>query len=99
MRVTDVKYTPINSKNSVVGMASITLNDEFVVTGLKVIAGKFNPFVSFPQNKGKDDKYYDICFPVTSELRSEINNAVLSAAGLTGNSSGKGSKKEEDDFF
>lgn len=95
MRVTDVKYTPLNTKNTVVGMASITLNDEFVVTGLKVIAGKFNPFVAFPQNKGKDDKYYDICFPVTSELRSEITKAVLNAAGLDG----KSVKKEEDDFF
>ena len=40
-------------------------------------------FVNMPQQKGVDEKgntqYYDIAFPLTSELRTAISEAVIGA--------------------
>lgn len=69
------------SKNNYLGMASITLNDEFLVTGVRLMrGGKNGCFVAMPSRKGKDNQYYDVCFPVSKELRAEITEAVLSTA-------------------
>lgn len=100
MKVTRVNYVPLQTNNNVIGLASVTLDDELVVTGIRLIAGKFNPFISFPSRKGKDDKqqdkYFDIVYPVTKELRKEIEEEVIKASGFAKKTS---SKKEEEDFF
>lgn len=73
-----------DSQNSqTVATASITLDDAFVVTGLSVISGSKGLFVNLPNRKGMDKdgnaKYYDTAFPLSKELRAEINNVVLDA--------------------
>lgn len=75
------------SKNNYLGMASVTLNDEFAVTGIRIMrGGKNGCFVAMPSRKGKDEQYYDVCFPVSKELRAEITEAVLSTAKAAKNS-------------
>ena len=56
---------------------SITFDDCFVVTGLKVIEGRNGLFVSMPSQKDKNGEYKDIAFPVTSEMRQHIQEVVL----------------------
>lgn len=59
------------------GFASITLDGAFVVGGLSIREGHNGLFVSMPQRKGKDGKYVDESFPLSRELREQINKAVL----------------------
>ena len=75
-----VKVFPVQPKegSNLRAFASITLGGVFAVTDLRVLEGSKGTFVSMPQTKGKDDKYYDICFPTTKEMRKEISDAVLS---------------------
>ena len=81
--ITDVKVTKVDS-DSLKGMASVTLDDVFVITGLKVLNGQKGLFVAMPQREGKDKKFHDICFPKTKELRAEISSAVLTAYNEAG---------------
>lgn len=48
-----------------------------VVEGLRVVDGKNGRFVSYPREKGKDEKYYDIVFPDNITLKREIEKVVL----------------------
>lgn len=81
MNITDVKVWPVqNSK--IKANASITINDEFVVTGLKVMEGSKGLFVSMPSKKVNDD-FKDVAFPITAEARAAINDAVLLKYGDT----------------
>ena len=75
-----VKVFPVQPKegSNLRAFASITLGGVFAVNDLRVLEGSKGTFVSMPQTKGKDDKYYDICFPTTKEMRKEISDAVLS---------------------
>ena len=75
-------YTLNDSTSKVVALATVTIADCLVLTGLRVVKGNKGMFVSMPQRKlSKPDKngneYADIFFPVTHDFREELTNAVL----------------------
>lgn len=76
----DVRAYPIaEPKGSTVGFASVTLNDMFAVHGIRVINGEKGLFAAMPSAKDSKGEYRDICFPVTAELRKQLNTAVVDA--------------------
>ena len=80
MKITDVKIYPVkNSDSALKAFANITIDDEFVVKGFKIVEGKNGIFISMPSSKGADDQYYDNVFPVTADCREYLNTMVLGA--------------------
>ena len=83
--ITNVSVYTLNDSNSkTVALATVTISDCLVLTGLKIVKGKKGMFVAMPQRKlSKPDKngneYADIFFPVTHDFREELNDAVLDA--------------------
>ena len=81
--ITNASVYILNDANSkTVALATVTVADCLVLTGLRIVKGKKGLFVSMPQRKlSKPDKngneYADIFFPVTHGFREELNNAVL----------------------
>lgn len=70
----------VNAGN-VKAIASVSLDGQFVVKGLKVMDGKKGLFVSMPQETftGKDGqkKYSNTFFPLTNSAKLELQQAVL----------------------
>lgn len=60
-------------------IATLVVNGEFAVHGVKVVEGKNGLFVSMPRERQFNGEYKDVVFPVTKEAREAINNAVLGA--------------------
>jgi stage V sporulation protein G len=58
--------------------ADVAIGD-YVVKGLRVVQGEKGLFLSMPQEKGKDGKWYDCVFPVTQEARQNLAETVLAA--------------------
>lgn len=58
-------------------IATLLINNEFAVHGVKVIEGKNGEFVQMPQKRDKSGEYHDIVFPISAEVREQINSAVL----------------------
>jgi len=77
MKITEVRITRLESDGKIRAMASVTFDECFVVTGLKVLEGSNGLFVSMPSRKLPDGTYKDICFPVTRDTREAIQEAVL----------------------
>lgn len=83
--ITNISVYTLNDSNSkTVALATVTISDCLVLTGLKIVKGKKGMFVAMPQRKlSKPDKngneYADIFFPVTHDFREELNNAILDA--------------------
>lgn len=69
----------VNSTNNVKAMASITIDNAFVVTGIKIVESQNGLFTAMPSRKTASGEYKDICFPITAEARAEIQNEVLKA--------------------
>jgi len=73
----DVNVRPITPKNNLLAFASVKIADCFVVDNIKIVAGDKGLFVDMPSAQDSKGKFHDICFPVTAEFRSQLNNAVL----------------------
>lgn len=79
------------------GLASISINDDFIVRGIRVIEGEKGLFVSMPSQKVGSD-YRDVCFAKSTELREQINKTVLEAYEQTlkqEQKTSKGAKEEK----
>lgn len=78
MQVTEVRLTKTEGKDNQLAYGSITLDGDFIVSGIRVISAKDgNKFVAFPSRKNLSGEYKDVCYPITKELREEISVKVL----------------------
>lgn len=59
-----------------IAFASVTIDEMVAIRGIRVMDGEKGLFVSMPQAKVADG-YHDIAYPITSELRGNINKSVL----------------------
>jgi stage V sporulation protein G len=75
VNITEVRLTRIEG-DKVKAMASITIDGDFVVRGLKVIEGQNGLFVGMP-SYDKAGERKDVCFPITAEAKEQIRDAVL----------------------
>ena len=78
MKITDVRVNEYSNK-AVRGFASITIDDELVVTGFRILEGKKGLFLAFPSQAGKDGEYYDTTFPLNKDTRGYISDEILAA--------------------
>lgn len=78
MKITDVRIR-LKDEAKLKGVASITIDECFVVHDIKVIAGKEGLFISMPSKKTADGEHKDIAHPINTQTREEIKNAVLAA--------------------
>ena len=56
-------------------LADVEING-IIIYGMRVVEGKNGDFLSFPQSKGKDGKYYSICW---AKLSEKDQNDILKA--------------------
>ncbi|MDY0404044.1 septation regulator SpoVG [Virgibacillus sp. 179-BFC.A HS] len=79
MEVTDVRLRRVNSEGRMRAIASITLDQEFVVHDIRVIDGNNGLFVAMPSKRTPDGEFRDIAHPINSNTRGKIQEAVLEA--------------------
>lgn len=80
LAVTNVKVNLyLNSKTRLKGKISITLNNCFVVHGIKVIDGEKGIFIAMPSIKNSKGIYVDIAHPINKETRQKIESSVIEA--------------------
>lgn len=72
----DVRVRPIAPKENLVGFASVTINDCFVVDGIKVCMGEKGLFVNMPSQQDAGGNWRDICKPITADFRRQLTEAV-----------------------
>ena len=81
LAVTQVQVVPFKecpSMGKLLGLASIVLNDQLQVRGLRIMGGVNGLYVSYPNDpfyKGED--FRSVCFPITRQLREHIETCVL----------------------
>lgn len=58
-------------------VASITIDDCFVVHDVKILEGNEDFFIAMPSKKTPEGEYKDIVHPLNTETRELIKNVVL----------------------
>lgn len=79
MNITDVRVRKMTKEGKMKAVASITIDDEFVVHDIKVVEGEKGLFIAMPSRKAADGEYRDIAHPINSATRSNIQQIVLDA--------------------
>ena len=79
MEITDVRLKKINTSGKMKAIASITIDNEFVVHEIKVIDSQQKGIIIAMPSKGKNGKFNDIAHPIKSETRENITKAIMKA--------------------
>ena len=79
MNITDVRVRKMMKESNLKAVASITIDDDFVVHDIKVVEGEKGLFIAMPSRKAADGEYRDIAHPINSATRSNIQEIVLDA--------------------
>ena len=82
LAVTKVQVYPFRDGaicGNILALATVVLNDQLTIRGLRVMDGEYGMFVGYPNdpfyNKAEDRR--SIVFPITRALREHIENCVL----------------------
>ncbi|MBR2070522.1 MAG: septation regulator SpoVG [Clostridia bacterium] len=80
MKITDVRVRIVKKDDSKLkAVASITIDDSFVVHDIKIIEGAEGYFVAMPSRKTSEGEYKDVAHPIKTETREAIRDIVLNA--------------------
>ena len=78
MKITDIRIRLIqNTESKLKAVASITIDECFVVHDIKVLEGNQGYFVSMPTRKTPEGEYKDVAHPINTPTREQINKLVL----------------------
>jgi stage V sporulation protein G len=80
LKISDVRVRLVEKDGSKLkAVASITIDECFVIHDIKIIEGKEGYFISMPSRKTPDGEYRDIVHPINTETRELIISAILKA--------------------
>lgn len=78
MQITDVRVKKISSQNRMKAIASITIDDVFVIHDIKVIESENGLFIAMPSKKNPTTgEYKDIAHPINTETRGMIQDMII----------------------
>jgi stage V sporulation protein G len=76
IEITEVRIS-IRNDEKLKAFVSITLNDSFVVRGLKIIHGNNGLFVAMPSRKRPDGQHQDLAHPINDPTRKYLTETVM----------------------
>lgn len=80
MNITDVRVRIVKKEDSKLkAVASITIDNCFVVHDIKVIEGAEGYFIAMPSRKTNDGEYKDIAHPINTDTREALKGEILKA--------------------
>lgn len=80
MKISDVRIRIVDKEGSKLkAVASITIDECFVIHDIKIIEGREGFFISMPSRKTPDGEYRDIVHPINTETREQIISVILEA--------------------
>lgn len=77
MNITDIRIRNVEKAGKMKAVASITIDDEFVVHDIKIIEGDKGLFIAMPSRKAADGEYKDIAHPIKSDTRDALQKKIL----------------------
>lgn len=77
IEITEARVIKLNSTNRVKGIASITINNCFVVNDIKILESQNELFIVMPSRRTPNGEFKDIAHPINAETRKVIQDAIL----------------------
>jgi stage V sporulation protein G len=68
---------PLKTDGALKAFVDITINDVVMVRGVRIIDGRNGLFVSMPQVKAKDEKWYETVRCLSNDFKNRVAEDVL----------------------
>lgn len=80
LNITDVRVRLVKKEDAKLkAVASIVIDDCFVIHDIKIIEGTEGNFIAMPSRKTPDGEFKDIAHPINPETRETIRQKVFEA--------------------
>ena len=80
MKLSDVRVRLVQKQEGrLKGVASVTIEDSFVIHDIKILEGENGYFIAMPSKKTADGSYRDVAHPISTEARQQLVEAVIQA--------------------
>lgn len=76
IEITEVRVS-LRNDEKLKAFVSITLNNSFVIRGLKIIRGNSGLFVAMPSRKRPDGQHQDLAHPINDATRRYLTERVM----------------------
>lgn len=77
----EVSVRPIAPRNNLLGFATVTINDSFVVENFRVCSGEKGLYVNMPSMQDSQGNWHDTFKPITADARNLIVSAIINGYG------------------
>ena len=67
------------NNGAIKAFVDLCVNDAFLIKGLRIVDGPRGLFVTMPQDKGKNDRWYNTVDCLSPNIRSVVTDFVLAA--------------------
>ena len=79
MNITDIRVRKTFEDEKLKALVSITIDNDFAVHDIKVIAGSGRLFVAMPSRKDEQGVFRDIAHPITGNARQDLESGIIDA--------------------
>ena len=80
MKISDIRIRKVQKEDGKLkAVASITIDDCFVIHNIKIIEGTDGPFIAMPSRKTVEGEFKDIAHPLNTETRELVKKYILDA--------------------
>ncbi len=76
MKIVRMNRLPQEGNGKLVAFFDVQTNDEIVIKGFRIVNGSSGLFVSSPDEKGKDGKYYETVI-LPKEMKESLQQMAL----------------------
>lgn len=81
IEITEIRVHPVKKKDaasSLEAFARVVLNGQLCINSIRVVRGKYGPFVSYPREYNRnEEKGYQFCYPITKSLQAYLSEQIL----------------------
>ena len=80
LKITDIRIRQVKKEDTKLkAVASITIDECFVVHDIKIIEGRDGLFLAMPSRKTPEGEFKDIVHPLNTETREDLKRMILEA--------------------
>lgn len=80
MKISDIRIRKVQKEDGKLkAVASMTIDDCFVIHDIKIIEGTDGPFIAMPSRKTVEGEFKDIAHPLNTETRELVKKYILDA--------------------
>ncbi|MCH5323949.1 MAG: septation regulator SpoVG [Eubacterium sp.] len=79
MKISDIRIRKIMQEGRLRAVVSLTIDESIAVHDIRLVQGDERMFVAMPSRRDDEGKYRDIVHPIHPDVRTDIENQIISA--------------------